>query len=536
MLFIPFLGSVHLFDWDEINFAEASREFIETGDYFTVRIDFQPFHEKPPLFFWIQAFSMKVFGINEFAARFPNAVIGIISLLVLFNIGLKINGREFGWIWVMAYFGSLLPHFYFRSAIIDPVFNLFIFLAMYYLWKYYNDNAESPKTLMTAGVFMGMSVLTKGPAGVLLIFLAWFGYWIINRKEIQFPLKPGLIFSAFAHIPFGIWFLIIVVSGADPEILVQFITYQFRLVSTQDAGHGGPFYYHFIVILFGCFPASVFIFGSLFKKQNNDNRENDFRVWNLLLLGTVLLIFSFVQTKIVHYSSLAYFPVTYLAALTIFGLINENTKSVKKYTWLLGAIGIVISISLFMVAFLMMNIDILLKMVKDEFTKTVVSSEVAWGGYEQYVGVFYLTIVMVSVYLLRSGKLKHGFTSLFIGSAISISGILIIIAPRIEAYTQNAPIEFWKSLSNKDCYVNTLGYKSYSHYFYAQKKEKNSAYGKKMTFDEFRDWMLTGDIDKPAYFSAKYHHAKSYLEEYNLTELYTKNGFTFMKRGIPKKE
>ena len=58
LLFIPYLGSVHLFDWDEVNFAEAAREMLVTGDYMTVRIDYDPFHEKPPLFFWCQAFSM----------------------------------------------------------------------------------------------------------------------------------------------------------------------------------------------------------------------------------------------------------------------------------------------------------------------------------------------------------------------------------------------------------------------------------------------------------------------------------------------
>jgi len=51
LFFIPFLGRVHLFDWDEINFAEASREMIKTHDYTRVYIDFKPFWEKPPMFF-----------------------------------------------------------------------------------------------------------------------------------------------------------------------------------------------------------------------------------------------------------------------------------------------------------------------------------------------------------------------------------------------------------------------------------------------------------------------------------------------------
>src|ERR1041384_8095201 len=57
-LFLPFLGSVHLFDWDEINFAECAREMIVTDNYSQVQINFQPFWEKPPLFIWMQVLSM----------------------------------------------------------------------------------------------------------------------------------------------------------------------------------------------------------------------------------------------------------------------------------------------------------------------------------------------------------------------------------------------------------------------------------------------------------------------------------------------
>ena len=89
ILFVPFLGGVHLFDWDEVNFAECAREMIVTGDYLHVQIDFRPFYEKPPLFIWLQVLSMKVFGVNEFAARFPTALVGIATILVLFSIGTK---------------------------------------------------------------------------------------------------------------------------------------------------------------------------------------------------------------------------------------------------------------------------------------------------------------------------------------------------------------------------------------------------------------------------------------------------------------
>lgn len=68
---------------DKINFAEAAREMIVTGHWLRVHIDYAPFWEKPPLFIWLQAIAMSVFGVNEFAARLPNALIGVATLQIL---------------------------------------------------------------------------------------------------------------------------------------------------------------------------------------------------------------------------------------------------------------------------------------------------------------------------------------------------------------------------------------------------------------------------------------------------------------------
>ena len=130
--FIPFLGQVRLFDWDEINFAESAREMMLTGDYLTVQIDFKPFWEKPPLFFWLQVLAMKTFGQTEFAARFPSAIVGILTLQVVYAIGQKLHDKAFGFLWALAFLGSLTPHLYFKTGIIDPTFNLLIFIGFFF--------------------------------------------------------------------------------------------------------------------------------------------------------------------------------------------------------------------------------------------------------------------------------------------------------------------------------------------------------------------------------------------------------------------
>src|SRR6516225_7791380 len=87
LLFMPFLGQVHLFDWDEINFAECAREMIVSKDYLRAQIDFMPFWEKPPLCIWMQVLAMKLFGVGAYAARFPDALTGIVTIATLYYAG-----------------------------------------------------------------------------------------------------------------------------------------------------------------------------------------------------------------------------------------------------------------------------------------------------------------------------------------------------------------------------------------------------------------------------------------------------------------
>ncbi len=215
LLFVPGLGAVHLFDWDEINFAEISREMLVTGDFMRPQVDFQPFWEKPPLFMWMQALTMKVFGVGEFAARLPNAICGILTLLVLYRIGKRLRNEVFGLLWVLAYLGSILPHLYFRSGIIDPWFNLFIFLSVHAFvllcWNSEGRPVGPPgsgnvRYALLAGVFLGLATLTKGPVAFLILALTAGVYWILQRFRIFFPWWKVLI-ALFAMVAVDfLWF------------------------------------------------------------------------------------------------------------------------------------------------------------------------------------------------------------------------------------------------------------------------------------------------------------------------------------------
>ncbi len=537
ILFLPFLGRVHLFDWDEINFAEAAREMLVTGNYMRVQIDYAPFWEKPPLFIWCQALCMKLFGVNEFAARLPNALTGIATLVLLVRLGTATGGRNLGVLWALVYAGSLLPHFYFRSGIIDPLFNLFIFLGIYHLHCYYLQR-DKLIAVVWAGFFVGLAVLTKGPVGYLLPGLCWLVYYILERKRIPFPLKEGALFTVVVVATTFLWFGVDLVMNG-PWFLQEFITYNIRLFSTQDSGHGGPFFYHFVVLLVGCFPASVFVFFAWRKHQRDDNRtEQGLKLWMTILLLVTLILFSIVKTKIVHYSSLCYFPLTFLAAYSLKRLVFGAQRLRVWERVLLAVVGAIWALLFAVVPLINVFKESLLPLLKDPFAQANLQAEVAWSGWEWLIGLLYLGILVSVLFLIvkREDYLRATWL-LFGGTALTICLVLPLIVPKVEGYSQRAALEFYEARKGEDCFVEVLDYKSYAHFFYTNRQPSSSHGGVGVPSEQFTTWLLTGPITKPAYFVTKVDRVAPFRDKTKypeLLELYSKNGFVFFKREAPK--
>lgn len=522
LLFVPFLGGVHLFDWDEINFAESAREMIVTGDYLTVRINYQPFWEKPPLFIWMQALSMKAFGINEFAARFPNAVCGIISLLLIYYIGRKHFDKKFGLIWILCFAGSILPFIYFKSGIIDPWFNLFIFSAVYFFIRYKEANKDS--NIYMSSALIGLAILTKGPVAFLIYSIAILIYLVINKFQLKFTLRNLAVSAIILALTGGFWFILQILNG-NFTIIKDFIIYQIRLFKTEDAGHGGFLFYHFVVLFIGVFPASVFAIKNLFSFKRFEGENIDLKQMMIILFWVVLILFTIVKTKIVHYSSLCYFPLTFLAAFTIYNFLKKPTalrKWMKILVITLGAIYIILLIS---IPFFLMHYEKFLPYIKDEFAKGNLAADVKWTGIEGAVSlflVFGMTLFLIYTY---KNYIFKAVMWLFVSNALFIYFVMIVYVPRVEKYSQNAAIEFFKSLKNEDVYLSTIGYKSYAHYFYGNIQPYNN------TLATDQNWLLTGKIDKNAFFSSKITKKQEILSSYpDIKLLYEKNGFVFWQR------
>lgn len=520
------LGNVHLFDWDEINFAESAREMIESGDYLRVQINYLPFWEKPPFFFWLQVGAMKLFGVNEFAARFPNAIFGFLYLWTFYTIGKFHYNARFGILWALLFFGSLLPHLYFKSGIIDPVFNYFIFLSIYFLIRVVaKQQANLWKFALLAGIFSGLSVITKGPVGFLLLGLTFFFYFLFKRFRNLPHLRYFVLFLVGMLGIIGAWVAMEVYQNGF-AILQQFIDYQVELFKTPVAGHEQPFYYHFVIVALGCFPLSIFALPSLIK--NSDSNAYDLRKWMLCLFWVVLILFSITTTKIAHYSSMTYAPLAFLATLEIW-LIVEGKKTPKNYvTYTFLLVGIVLSSLFIVLPLLLRSKEWLIPKMNDPFAAASLKSAVAWSGWEALIGVFMLVAIIVAFVLLLKRFVVTSVLTVTGGIGISLLLLLFFVVPKAESISQRPAIDFFTSISGEDCYVESYGYKSYAQYFYG--KKPSEARPESRVFD----WLMNGDIDKPVYLVSKVTNTE--LDEHpNFKLLRIDGGFRIYKRSVPQK-
>jgi 4-amino-4-deoxy-L-arabinose transferase-like glycosyltransferase len=162
-----------LIDRDEPRFAEASREMIERGNYIVPYFNNQLRLDKPPLTYWAQLSSYRIFGENDFAARFPSAIAASLTALAIFGWSRRIGGEKVSWCAAIIFTLSLQTFVHAKAAVADMWLVLFVTVAH---WAGYElitasstraaRQAVAPDRRLWWWVFylsLGLGFLAKGP-------------------------------------------------------------------------------------------------------------------------------------------------------------------------------------------------------------------------------------------------------------------------------------------------------------------------------------------------------------------------------------
>jgi 4-amino-4-deoxy-L-arabinose transferase-like glycosyltransferase len=133
-LLFPNLNRGGLSGYDDALYAHEGKEMLRTGDWWTVHFNGAPNFEYPPVFIWLEAASMRVFGVNDYAAKLPSALAGLGTILILYFLTLELSGD----VWLAAVAMLVLTTTqlfvkYAMHAMTDVPFTFFVTLAFTYI-------------------------------------------------------------------------------------------------------------------------------------------------------------------------------------------------------------------------------------------------------------------------------------------------------------------------------------------------------------------------------------------------------------------
>ena len=349
--------SLPLIDRDEPRFAETAREMRERDDFIVPYFNDQFRFDKPPLTYWFQVASYRVFGENDFAARFPTAVAAALVALVLFSWGKRVRSEKVGWWAAIIFTLSLQTFIHGKAAVADMWLVLFVTIAHLAGWELFKANTEHRTPNAERRTFfwwifyisLAFAFLAKGPIGwtpLLTVAIAQRFYRQDHFAE-RFKFVRGLLLMLALVCLWGIPALVRT-HGEFFRVGIGKHVVE-RSVATME-GHGTssvwmylallPFY--FLTVFASFFPWSIKL-PALWKNLRAQRDGTD----QFLLAGTFMIfgIFTLVQTKLPHYT-LPAFP---LLAL----LLARRFESLRLSRALpIAMTGFYLAISFFLSPFL----------------------------------------------------------------------------------------------------------------------------------------------------------------------------------------
>jgi 4-amino-4-deoxy-L-arabinose transferase-like glycosyltransferase len=341
LLTFPNLGSPSLWDIDEGNNAEAAREMLDCGNWVVPTFNYQLRVDKPALLYWLQISAFRLFGTNEFAARFPSALAALAATLLTYELAGGMFGSATGLLagLVLASTGLFCASSHFANP--DALLNAFTLLVFLFCWR--SITRQGRAWSVVGGASAGLAVLAKGPVGLVLpctvitLFLLWSRkFRLLWDRRL---LWAALVFALVA-LPWYIW------VGVETKVafLRAFILQHNvgRFLHPMEH-HSGPVYYYLGVVALGFAPWSAFLgltawYGTA-GRVRNEPRHTSTEVGLLpcyrflwCWITVYFLFFSLAGTKLPNYILPLYAP---LAILTARFLDRWRTGAIQPANWAL---------------------------------------------------------------------------------------------------------------------------------------------------------------------------------------------------------
>ena len=351
LLFFAGLGRLPLLEPDEGRNAEVAREMLASGDLITPHFNSLVYLDKPAVYFWLVAASFRLWGVTEWAARFPSALMALATMLLTWFLARRMFGSAAGlWAGIMLATTPLVL-VYARLVIFDMTLAFLVTLAMVSYWFAAAGNFRHAWLDVIMFGAMGLATITKGPVGFLLPLLSILAFQAARGRwgELR-RLRWGLgalVFLA-AALP---WFIAVAVRNPDfPRYALW--EESLRRFATGSSRRGGSIFYYVPVFLLGFFPWSFFL---LLAGWNRVKRWRELRqeahkpVLFLLAWAVVIFVFFTIsRSKLPGYFLPAAVPLSLLMA-HVWGQMSTEGAGGRP-DWLTAGFAALMALGLLTVA------------------------------------------------------------------------------------------------------------------------------------------------------------------------------------------
>jgi 4-amino-4-deoxy-L-arabinose transferase-like glycosyltransferase len=324
---------------DEGRYVGVAWEMLTSGNWLYPTLNGLPFFHKPPLFYWITASSLSLFGTHEWAARLAPLLGGAIAAFSLYGFLLRQSGRGTAR-WTLLILATQ-PLFFggAQFANLDMLVAGFICAAT--LWgaeAALNLGRSEPYRGRLAGAYLAaaLGMLAKGLIGIalpgmtILIWLAWTRRLGLLRRLVWLP---GLALFFLVAAP---WF--VAMQERFPEFAHYFFVYNhFERFTEGGFNNAEPFWFYLPVVLGLTLPWSWWLAAAWRRHRCTADEQSSTRSLMWIWVAVIIGFFSIPSSKLVGYILPALPPLAYLVADALRSGREGLDTAPRALKWAAGA-------------------------------------------------------------------------------------------------------------------------------------------------------------------------------------------------------
>ena len=420
--FFWMLGAAPLFDVDEGAFSEATLEMFQRGDFLSTYLNGEPRYDKPILVYWLQAASVALLGVNEWAFRLPSALCATAWAWLTYLFVKRHYGTERGLFAAALLATSLGVYIIGRAATADALLNCLLAAAMFAAWLHLSTGKRGWLYATHAAIALG--VLAKGPIAILVPFATTLVFCLL-RKDLRtwaravFDWRALLLLLAIA----APWYIVILLKEGRGFVEGFVLKHNVGRFSGPVSGHSGSLFYYFPVLLILSLPFTALLVPV--AQRIRVIWRDELQLYLFLWFAFVFLFFSLSGTKLPHYVLYGYTGLVVLMAVHGHDLRATFWPMLPVLAFFLALLGLPHAIAY------------ALGHVPDAFYREVLAAalEQFGGFYFAFLGV--VSALAVFAMLDRGTLLPRKLTVFGLAAVATLSTLVVPVA----GYAQQASIK-----------------------------------------------------------------------------------------------